>query len=288
MPLSIPSLRRWFAAGAISLVLVVAAVYFYARHKVRNALKEVPAKIGIEVQQSARGFTVSRSAQGHTLFKIQASKAVQFKQGGRAELHDVTITLYGRDSSRFDQIYGADLEANPGGWTHPDQALPKELKNPVHLTTTNLLFNQKTGNASTRDRVEFRIPQANGSAIGLSYVADTAILTLASQVAVDFHDSTPVTLTAASATVSKNPRVVFLDLPRMQNASRSASADKGTLFLRPDNTLDRILASGNVRMESQGVSPAIVQSNQLELLMAERQDTLRSATFSGDVRVENS
>ena len=307
MPLSIPSLRRWFAAGAIGLVLVVAAVYFYARHKVRNALKEVPAKIGIEVQQSARGFTVSRSAQGHTLFKIQASKAVQFKQGGRAELHDVTITLYGRDSSRFDQIYGADfeydpqsgdvtskgevqmdLEANPGGWTHPDQAPPKELKNPVHLTTTNLLFNQKTGNASTRDRVEFRIPQANGSAIGLSYVADTAILTLASQVAVDFHDSTPVTLTAASATVSKNPRVVFLDLPRMQNASRRASADKGTLFLRPDNTLDRILASGNVRMESQGVSPAIVQSNQLELLMAERQDTLRSATFSGDVRVENS
>src|SRR6266446_8115611 len=85
MPLSIPSLRRWFAAGAISLVLVVAGVYFYARHRVQNALKEVPAKIGIEVQQSAQGFTVSRSEQGHTLFKVQASKAVQFKQGGRTE-----------------------------------------------------------------------------------------------------------------------------------------------------------------------------------------------------------
>jgi lipopolysaccharide export system protein LptA len=307
MSLFISRLRRWFAAGAIGLVLVVAAVYFYARHRVQNALKDVPGKIGIEVQQSAQGFTVSRSEQGHTLFKVQASKAVQFKQGGRTELHDVTITLYGRDSSRFDQIYGADfeydprsgdvigkgevqmdLEANPGGLTHPDQAPPKELKNPVHLTTTNLLFNQRTGNAFTKEKVEFSIPQANGSAIGLSYDAKTGILTLQSEVAVDFHGSTPATLTAASGTIAKDPRVVVLDLPRMRNAFRSASADKGTLFLRPDNTVDRILASGNVRVESQGVSSAKVQSNQLELLMVERVDALRNATFSGNVRMEGS
>ena len=75
--------------------------------------------------------------------------------------------------------------------THPDQATPKELKNPIHLTTTNLLFNQKTGNASTQEKVEFSIPQANGSAVGLSYVADTTVLTLQSQVDVDFHGATP-------------------------------------------------------------------------------------------------
>jgi len=306
VPLSISRLRRWFAAGSIGLVLVVAAVYFYARHKVQNALKDVPGKIGIEVQQSAQGFTVSRSEQGHTLFKVQASKAVQFKQGGRAELHDVTITLYGRDSNRFDQIYGADfeydpqsgdvigkgevqmdLEANPEGLMHPDQAPPKELKNPLHLTTTNLLFNQKTGNASTRERVEFSIPQANGSAMGLSYAANTAILTLESQVAVDFHGSTSATLTAVSGTINKNPRVVTLDLPRIQSASRSASANKGTLFLRPDNTVDRMVASGDVRVESQGLNSAKVQSDELELLMV-KQDTLCNAIFSGDVRVERS
>jgi lipopolysaccharide export system protein LptA len=307
MPFSVSRLRRWFATGAVGLVLVVAAVYFYARHRVRNALQEVPAKIGLEVQQSAQGFTVSRSEQGHTLFKIQASKAVQFKQGGRAELHDVTITLYGRDASRFDQIYGADfeydpqsgdvigkgevqmdLEANPEGLLHPDQAPPKELKNPIHLTTTNLLFNQKTGNAVTQEKVEFSVPQANGSAIGLSYMADTAVLTLQSQIDLVFHGSTPATLTAVRGTITKNPRLVALDLPRLQNALHRASADKGTLLLRPDNTVERILASGNVRMESAGSRSARVQSNQLELLMAERKDTLRIATFSGDVRMENS
>jgi lipopolysaccharide export system protein LptA len=305
MPLFISRLRRWFAAGAIGLVLVVAAVYFYARHKVENALKDVPGKIGIEIKQSAQGFTLSRSEQGRTLFTVQASKAVRFQQGELAELHDVTITLYGRDSSRFDQIYGADfeydprsgdvigkgevqmdLEANPGGLTHPDQTPPKELKNPVHLTTTDLLFNQKTGNAFTKEKVEFSIPQANGSAMGLSYDAKTAILTLQSDVAVDFHGSTPAILTAASGTMAKDPRVVVLDLPRMRNASCIASADKGTLFLRADNTVDRILASGNVRVESQGASSAKVQSNQLELLMVERLDALRNAIFSGDVRME--
>ena len=307
MPIQISHLRRWFAGGAIGLLLVVASVYFYARHKVENALKEVPAKIGIEIQQSAKGFTVSRSEQGHTIFKIEASKAVQYKQGGHAELHDVTITLYGRDASRFDQIYGTDfeydpqtgdvigkgqvqmdLEANPEGIIHPDQATPRELKNPVHLTTTNLLFNQKTGNAITRDKVEFSLPQADGSAVGLSYEANTTLLTLQSQVDVSFHGSTPARVTAIHGTITKNPRVVELDLPRLQNGARQAFADKGTIYLRQDNTVDRILASGNVRVESADAGSEKVQSNQLELLLADKGDTLRSAIFSGDVRMENS
>ncbi len=307
MPIAISHLRRWFAAGAISLLLVVAGVYFYARSKVQNALKEVPARIGIEIQQSAQGFTVSRSEQGHTVFKIQASKAVQYKAGGHAELHDVTITLYGRDSSRFDQIYGADfeydpqsgdvigkgqvqmdLEANPEGIIHPDQATPRELKNPVHLNTTNLRFNQKTGNALTLEKVEFSLPQANGSAVGLSYEANTTVLTLQSQIDVDFHGATPARMTAIHGTITKNPRVVDLDLPRLQSGARRATADKGTLFLRADNTVDRILANGNVQVESMDSGTEKVQSDRLELLMAEHQDTLRSATFSGSVRVENS
>src|ERR1700674_5747612 len=164
MPASISRLRRWFAVGAITLSLVVAGMYFYARYRVQNALKQVPEKIGLDIQQTSEGFTVSKSDQGRTLFKIQASKAVQLKQGGRAELHDVTITLYGRDSSRFDQIYGQtfdfdpasgnvvgkgqvemDLQANPAGSGNPDQAPPKDLRNPLHIETSDLSFSQKTG-----------------------------------------------------------------------------------------------------------------------------------------------
>jgi lipopolysaccharide export system protein LptA len=305
MPLDVSRLRRWFALAAIALSLVVAGAYLYAHWRARNALKEVPGRIGLEVQQSAQGFTVSRSEQGRTLVKIQANKAVQFKQGGRAELHDVTITLYGRDSSRFDQVSGEvfeydpqsgdviaqgevqiDLEANPEGLTKPDQALPKELKNPLHLKTSGLLFNQKTGNASTKEKVEFWIPQASGSAVGVSYAAADNVLTLQSQVNVVVNGSAPVRLTAVRGTIMKNPRVVTLEHPRLQSRAYRSEADKATLFLRPDNTLERVLASGDVRVESQGAQPRRARAAQLELLMADQRDNLRTATLSGNVEME--
>jgi lipopolysaccharide export system protein LptA len=305
MSLRIPRLRRWFAGGAILVLVLVTGAYFYASWRVRNALKEVPGKIGLNVQQSAQGFTVSRSEAGRTIFKIQANKAVQFKEGARAELHDVMITLYGRDSSRFDQIYGADfeydpqsgdvsakgevnidLEANPEGLLKPDQAPPKELKNPVHLKTSGLIFNQKTGNAYTKERVEFSIPQANGSAVGVSYVGKDNLLTLQSQVDVIFNGPTPSRLTATHGTIAKDPRQVVLERPHVQGAARQLDADKATLFLRPDNTLDRVLASGNVRIESESVPPTHVRAEQLDIRMAAQRDSLRIAVLSGDVQLE--
>jgi lipopolysaccharide export system protein LptA len=305
MPLDVSRLRRWFALAAIALSVMVAGAYFYTHWRARNALKEVPGKIGLEVQQSAQGFTVSRSEQGRTLFKIQASKAVQFKQGGRAELHDVTITLYGRDSSRFDQVYGEvfeydpqsgdvtakgevqiDLEANPEGLTKPDQAPPKELKNPIHLKTRGLLFNQKTGNASTKEKVEFRMPQASGSAVGVSYAAANNVLILESQVNVVVNGPAPVRLTAVRGTITKNLQLMVLERPRLQSRLYQSEADKATLFLRRDDTLERVLASGDVRVESEGAQPTRAHAAQLELLMADQRDTLRTATLSGNVEME--
>jgi lipopolysaccharide export system protein LptA len=307
MRLEVSHLRRWFALGAVGLALTVSAVYFYSRHKVENALKEVPEKIGINIQQSAQGFSISRSEQGHTLFQIHASKAIQFKEGGRAELHDVTITLYGRDSSRFDQIYGADfeydsqsgdvigkgevqidLQANAAGLTAPDQAPPKELKNPIHLKTTDLRFNQKTGNASTKETVEFSIPQASGSATGVNYVSNTNVLTLESAVNVRFTGAIVATLTASHGVITKAPHVVLFDRPRLHSGSRFSEADRAQLFLGPDNAVERILASGNVSVWSKGAQPIQVQSRELELLAGEQHGTVSTAIFSGEVRFRSS
>ena len=305
MPTVISRLRRWFAGAAIAVVLIVAGVYFYARHRVQNALKQVPEKIGLEIQQSAKGFTISKSEQGRTIFKIEASKAVQFKQGGHAELHDVAITVYGRDSSRYDQIYGSDFEydqqsgdvtaqgevqidlvANPGGALNPDQAPPKELKNPIHLKTSGLVFNQKTGDASTKQRVDFRLPQASGSAVGAIYVAKTNLLTLESQVRLVGAAMAGPTLTAARAVFTKDPHQVVLEHPQLETAARKCESDEATLFLRPDNTLDRVLASGNVVIQVTGNRAAEAHADQLELTMAKQRDAVRTAVFSGNVTTE--
>src|SRR6476661_368379 len=305
MPVQASRLRRWFAFGAIAMVAIVMGTYYYAKWRVNSALQEVKEKIGIEVKQSAQGFTISKSVAGRTLFKIEASKAIQYRQGEHAELHDVNITLYGEDSSRFDQIYGADfeydpqsgnvtakgevhidLEANPEGIAHPDQALPKELKNPIHLKTSGLVFNQKSGNAYTKERVEFSIPQANGSAVGVNYVGKDNVLTLQSQVNVVFNGSAPATMTAVHGIITKDPRQVRLERPHVQSPNRKLDADNATLFLRPDNTLDRVLAAGSVRIESESLPPTHVRAAQLDIRMAPQRDVLHMAVLSGDVQLQ--
>jgi lipopolysaccharide export system protein LptA len=304
MPIALSQLRRGFAAVAILVVLIVAGAYFYARHRVENALTQVPEKIGIEVQQTATGFTVSKSTQGRTLFKLEANRAVQFKQGGQAELHDVTITLYGRDSSRYDRIYGAnfdynqqsgeaiargevqiDLEANPEGARQADQVPPQALKEPIHLKTSGLVFEQRTGDAYTRNRVDFRLPQATGSAMGLNYVAKTNVLTLESQVEFETSDSGHTRILAARAVFDKVPRQVMLDQPKLRMVERTGEAEKAILFLRPDNSLDRVLAWGNVSIEVRGNRKATLQADQLDLTMV-NSNTPSVAVFSGAVKGE--
>jgi lipopolysaccharide export system protein LptA len=303
MPISVLLLRRWFLGAAIVAVLVVAGVWFYARHRVENALKEVPEKIGLNIQQTATGFSISKSEQGRTLFKVEASRAVQFKGGMHAELHNVSITLYGRDSSRFDKVYGdqfeydqqtgdvtaegevqIDLEANPQGIIDPDQAAPRELKNPIHLKTSGLTFNQKSGDAYTKNKVEFTMPQATGSALGAHYIAKTNTLTLDSQVAIQVSEPF-ATITAARGVITKDPRWIVLEQPAANEGQHAFSSDQATLFLRDNNTLDHMVASGNVFLRSKDDAPAEARASELQVTLSEA-NTLRSAILTGNVQAD--
>ena len=306
MPLQITRLRRWFALAALALILVVAGVYIHRRRQVRDVLKNVPGKIGVDIQQTAEGFKVSKSEQGHTLFTIQASKAVQFKLGGRAELHNVTITLYGRDSSRYDQIYGddfsydpksgdvvakgevrIDLEANPEGLLKPDQSVPTALKNPIHLVTRDLVFNQKTGDAYTNAKVDLRMPQASGSAMGVRYTGKDNILTLESQVNLVSPGSSNTQLIATRGVITRDPRQVVLDHPRLSHGAARMEADKATLYLRPDNTVDHIIASDGVQADIPSASPLQAHAEQAEFVLNAAQDGFSNAVFTGDVQLDS-
>src|SRR5260370_22811883 len=168
MTLKVYRLRRLLALTTVVLTLVVAGMYFYARSKATNVLKQIPGKIGYDIKQTASGFQFSKSDGKRTLFTVQATDLKQFKLNGNAELHNVSIVLYRRDASRFDQIYGddfaynqqtgdvsakgdvqIDLVANPAGLASPDQSTQKELKNPIHLNTRELGFTKVTGTATT-------------------------------------------------------------------------------------------------------------------------------------------
>ena len=72
-----------------------------------------PMDWGPPIQQSTEGFTYSESRGGHTIYTLHASKAVQYKSDGHAELHDVSITLYGAQGAPANRIYGNDFDWDP-------------------------------------------------------------------------------------------------------------------------------------------------------------------------------
>jgi len=74
MPLSIRRLRIWFAVCGIALLLLVSAIYLGRRYEMRIMAHLAAKKLGVEIQQSTEGFSLSKSEGGRTLFKISAKK----------------------------------------------------------------------------------------------------------------------------------------------------------------------------------------------------------------------
>jgi lipopolysaccharide export system protein LptA len=315
MPLPVYRLRRLLAAIAILLTLAVAGMYFYARSKAINAVKRIPAKIGIGIKQTAEGFQFSKSDGKRTLFTVQASNLKEFKLNGNAELHNVSIVLYGRDSSRFDQIYGddfaynqktgdvtakgevqIDLVANPAGLESPDQSAPKDLKNPIHLKTRDLVFNKDSGNAWTDARVEFRTPQASGWAVGVKYAGKSNTLTLASQIHIEVSGPKATVIDAKHGVITNDPRQIVLEDPQLSRRSGTVRASEATFYLGRENHVDRVLAKGDVTTEMRTLSSGAAgaaksteihgRSDEAEFLLPGGQDLLRTATLSGKVYFE--
>ena len=269
MSVSIPRLRIWFAVMALAAMAVVAGFYFEARIAMRSALKKLPGKVGIDIQQTSEGFTLSKSEGGRTLYTIHASKATQFKQGGRAELHDVNIIVYGRKTDRFDQIYGndfeydpqagkvvskgevhIDLEGNTEGQKLDDQAPPREMHNPIHLRTQGMVFNQKTGMAETDGVVDFRVPQATGTAHGATYDSKKNELTLHSEIDIQTEGKQPEHIQALHGTITKEPRLLTMDSVQMSGGERKLLADHAIVNLGEDNSVQHVNADGNVHVSN--------------------------------------
>ncbi len=303
-------LRHWFALGAILMVTTVAGMYFYARWSLRKAVHDLPAKMGLDIQQTAEGFSISKSIEGRTQFTVSASKAVQFKEGGRADLHNVKIVIYGKDAGRFDQVAAddfeydpvsgnvtakgtvlIDLEANPEGMRHSDQTPPAQRRTPIHLETDGLVFNRNTGDASSAGKVVFQTPQASGSAVGIEYVAKTGTMNLLSAVAMTVNRPQPVHLNADHGVITKQPHQVVLTTVHMTREQQEARSDHATFFLREDDTVDHILAEGDVetvlhgRSSSNSNSETHERSDHAELFLTGARNLLTTAILTGNVQL---
>src|SRR5665213_572294 len=113
MPWTVERLRLAIVALAVLLLLTIVGSFFYGRWRLTHIARDLPARLGIQIQQSTQGFILSKTEQGRPVFTLHAARAVQFKSDGHFSLHNVEIDLYNRQDGRADTIAGDDFEFDP-------------------------------------------------------------------------------------------------------------------------------------------------------------------------------
>jgi lipopolysaccharide export system protein LptA len=293
-------LRKIFAGGAVMVFVIALGFYLRGFFKPQETIPDTPKNIPSGVEKSATGFNLSKSEGGKTLFTIHAASVQQYKEGGRAALHDVSITVFGRNQDRSDQIYGSDFAYDPAAKvvtaegevridleavsasTTPGQPSAAETKNLIHVKTSGLTFNENTGIAQTKAAIEFRVPEGDGSAVGATYDSHGGVLTLKSAVRLTSTSPRKATITGQSATITKNPSKVVMQSAKVEELQRVISADKVTVFLGDDNNIERVVGSGNLHAVSTGVRAFEVSAPEGELEMADANQA-RKGVLSGGV-----
>ena len=69
MRITVEKLRTWILLLGVSLILALGAFFVYARYRINKIGRDLPQKMGIEIQQSTNNFTISKSSKGRTLFR---------------------------------------------------------------------------------------------------------------------------------------------------------------------------------------------------------------------------
>jgi lipopolysaccharide export system protein LptA len=269
------------------VLLLAATVAFLAVGKWKNPFnrRDLPQRLGLNIQQESNGVTFSHAMGAHSQFKIHASKVVQLKQGN-ALLHDVKIELYGEDGSRVDRIEGSEFEYNQKDGTAtatgpveitlmrpgvapaiapkatPGQALGNK-DNPlntaaraaaageVKVKTNGLAFNWNTGIATTAQHVDFSTAQGAGSAMGATYDSKEGHLVLDRAVELRTQRAgEAVAIHASHAEFERGDMACHLRAATADYRDGQASADDARIEFRANGSVVRLDATGGFRMST--------------------------------------
>ncbi len=269
---------RWAAMSAGAIALIV--VGFFGERALRGyfARRHGPAPVPPTVQQESAGVSYSFSNQDGTTFTIRASHATQFKEGDKALLQDVWVTIYGKEGNRNDNIHTRECSYQPdagnvqcsgpveidmqgvtneqGGATGQSSTqtagqLPTNTGGPVHVTTSNVMFNRETGEASTPAPVMLTFPGGQGRGVGLHYSSKQATLRLERDVSFSMSASQktgglPVNATAANLEFRRDDHAIALGGPvAMHQGDRQLTAEHVSIRLDKQYHAQQILAEGN-------------------------------------------
>jgi lipopolysaccharide export system protein LptA len=258
------------------VLLVVALGAFLAIGKWKSPFnrRDLPKRLGINIQQEANGFTHAEFRAGHALFKITASKVEQLKDN-RFRLHVVKIEMYGANNSGMDRIEGSEFEydqqtgiaeaagpveitlVRPGGpavasRAQGDKPTVPQAGQPVgigeiHVKTSGLTFDQNSGVASTAQKVEFELAQGSGSAIGASYDSQNGRLVLDRAVELNtLRGEDPLNLRAQHGEFEQGDQICRLKAAAARYRGGEAALEEATIRFRQDGSAERLDASNGL------------------------------------------
>jgi lipopolysaccharide export system protein LptA len=283
---TIERIRTLVLAAGVLLVVALGVFLAIGRFRSPFSRRDIPKRLGIDIQQEANGVTYTQAHGGHTLFKIHASKVVQLKND-HAQLHDVEIELYGADGSRVDRIQGDEFEydqkegtaratgpvemtlmrpssadAQPAGGNVPPakgsgapegQTPPNEIL----VKTSGITFDQKSGVVTTAERVDFSSGQGSGSSMGAMYDSNQGFLVL--QHAVELTSSRgqggePVEIHADRAAFERDANRCNLSAASANYRGGRATANAAQILFRDDGTAVRLEATEGFTLATAGGS----------------------------------
>ena len=95
----------------------------------------------------------------------------------------------------------------------------------------------------------------------------------------------PATITGASGVIQKVPRQAVLLNARIDQPDRTLTADKGTLLFEPDNTVQHVVAEGNVHVQVRGVTVIDVVGPRGDLNMGPK-NSIQQAILSNGAKFD--
>ena len=269
-------------------ILIIAAIFItlgVGKWKNRFIKRDIPQRLGADIQQEGKGWTYTQSRGGRTLFRIHAGNVVQLKKGS-ALLRQVEIELFGQDGSSVDRIEGNEFEydqqsgvaraagpvaitlVHPGQslaispQSNPQQTITHDTKDPklaaamrsassgaIHVRTSGLSFNQKDGIATTANRVEFDLRGGSGSAQVATFDSGASSLVLNSAVDIRFERAgQPIQLLARHAEFNRTDQQCDLLGAQANYRGSTAKAEHARLLFRNDGSAQQLDAQGGFEL----------------------------------------
>jgi lipopolysaccharide export system protein LptA len=263
MRLSIQRLRWVLIAGALLLLLVLAAYIGYGRYRALQAYRRILAHSGVSITRDSNGVTYSQSIQGRKIFTIRAKSETSLGNGKWA-LHDAELFLYTRSAQNPDHIYGSGMEydqnegiARAQGQVFIDLQPPQGLAaaghaaaspdQVIHIRTSGLVYLRKQGIAATEQQVDFSYRGVQCTAKGAEFDSDHSLLHLLADVQMDtLAHGKPMHVTATRADLDRDNNIANLAHPIATTDGRTGSSASAILNLRKDGSVERIQGIDNV------------------------------------------